>query len=178
MNITIFGWKREILSQYLNDCESISYNLAKDGNNIYTGGGGGFMRAANKGTFKYNPKQSNAISVKTIYGQEGLTNTYYYKDNFELEDTMKERKVKLFSNKDLYIYFPGGIGTLDEFMDLMNLFKTKEYKSKPVILYGKKYWSTLIEWFNINNMNFPHNFINGIVDTENEFYDIYNNLKK
>ena len=177
MNITIFGWKREKLTKLLNECELISYNLSKEGNNIYTGGGGGFMKAGNKGAFKYNPNQSNAISVKTIYGKEGKENNYYYNDKFELENTMKERKFKLFNNKDLYIYFPGGIGTLDEFMDLMNLFKTKEVNSKPVILYGRKYWSSLVDWFDLNNMNFPHEYITSIVDNTQEFFSVYNNLK-
>ena len=178
MNITIFGWKRENLTKYLKDCEEISQILAKQNNNIFTGGGGGFMLAANKGCYKFNKDLSKAISVKSIYGKEGQINKYYNNDNLIITNEMKERKYKLIIDKDLFIFFPGGVGTIDEFTDLITLYKTGELDRKPIILYGKFYWNSLKNWFYSNNIDFPNKYICGIVDDVSEFFIIYNNIFK
>ena len=47
MKAVILGWKRVHLKKYLDDCEKICSQLTKDGYDIYTGGGTGFMEYAN-----------------------------------------------------------------------------------------------------------------------------------
>ena len=72
-------------------------------------------------------------------------------------------------NKDVLLYFPGGIGTLDEFMDFVNLQKTNFLtKRTPIILVGTKYWGSLKQWFEINNVDFPENHITLISEDYNE----------
>ena len=68
------------------------------------------------------------------------------------------------------------MGTLDEFTELMNLFKTSSIESKPVILYGYKYWTSLKSWFEFNNIVFPDMYIDGIVNTVSEFNTLYSKL--
>jgi predicted Rossmann-fold nucleotide-binding protein len=35
---------------------------------------------------------------------------------------------------------------MDEFFEALTLMQTKKIKPFPIILYGKKYWSGLIDW--------------------------------
>ena len=81
MKAVILGWKREYLTKYLDDCEKICYNLAKKNYTIVTGGGDGFMMAANKGAFECNKTKSIGISVESIVNIERNKNHYYLNDN-------------------------------------------------------------------------------------------------
>jgi predicted Rossmann-fold nucleotide-binding protein len=42
--------------------------------------------------------------------------------------------------------FPGGFGTLDEFIELLTLIQTGKMKPIPVLLFGKEYWSRVINF--------------------------------
>ena len=65
---------------------------------------------------------------------------------------------------DINIFFPGGMGTLDEFTDLLNLYKTKSIVSKPIICVGEKYYNTLMDWFSLNKIVFPKHLISLVTD--------------
>jgi predicted Rossmann-fold nucleotide-binding protein len=42
--------------------------------------------------------------------------------------------------------FPGGFGTLDEFMELLTLIQTGKMRAIPVLLYGREFWSRVINF--------------------------------
>jgi hypothetical protein len=42
------------------------------------------------------------------------------------------------------VAFPGGFGTLDELFEVITLVQTKKSAPVPIILFGKDYWSRLI----------------------------------
>ena len=176
MKAVILGWRRNFLEKELEDCYKISSILAKDGYNIYTGAGDGFMKMGNKGAFEIDPSKSHGISVESIYHKEnqGNANKYYKKENLYIAKNFAERKELLFKDANLIIFFPGGTGTLDEFTDLLNLFKTKELKEIPIILYGYKYWNSLISWYQFNNIKFPTKYIEKVIDSVEEFNKFYN----
>jgi uncharacterized protein (TIGR00730 family) len=48
---------------------------------------------------------------------------------------------------EVYIYFPGGYGTLDEFLELLTLVQTKKIARIPILLYGKDFWTPLVSFF-------------------------------
>jgi uncharacterized protein (TIGR00730 family) len=41
---------------------------------------------------------------------------------------------------------PGGFGTLDELTEALTLMQTGKTSRLPIILYGSKFWSGLLDW--------------------------------
>ena len=70
--------------------------------------------------------------------QEGLTELH-------ITDNMHERKKMMFDRSDAFIVLPGGLGTLDETMEMMTWAQLSLHK-KPIILINyKDFWSPLVE---------------------------------
>jgi predicted Rossmann-fold nucleotide-binding protein len=45
------------------------------------------------------------------------------------------------------VIFPGGFGTLDEFMEILTLVQTQKIKKRmPIVLFGKEYWSQILHF--------------------------------
>ncbi len=45
-----------------------------------------------------------------------------------------------------FVIFPGGFGTLDELFEALTLVQTHKIHRFPIILFGKIYWSGLLDW--------------------------------
>jgi hypothetical protein len=56
------------------------------------------------------------------------------------------RKVMFVKYAFAYIIMPGGFGTLDELFEAVTLIQTHRIKPLPVILFGTRFWSGLIDW--------------------------------
>jgi predicted Rossmann-fold nucleotide-binding protein len=42
------------------------------------------------------------------------------------------------------VVFPGGFGTMDELFELLTLVQTTNNKTMPIILYGRAFWSEVL----------------------------------
>jgi len=169
----ILGWKRDKRADLFPMCYEISEILAINGFNVYTGGGNGFMKEGNKGAYKYGC----SYGVLVNFLNEGFNG---YTNNDIMTSSFSVRKEILMKNKDLVIFFPGGMGTLDEFTELLNWIKTGEIKKPKIVLIGCDYWYSLIDWFNNNNIKFPKECIDLITQDINEFKKFFtkNFIKK
>lgn len=143
---TIFGSARFTPdNQYYQDAKVLSARLVEEGFTIITGGGGGVMEAANIGAYEANGR---SVGLNIVLPEEQQLNPYVT-DNATF-DFFFSRKVMLAYASEVYIFFPGGFGTLDEFFEIITLIQTHKIEPIPVVLYGKSYWEPLLDWINVS----------------------------
>src|SRR5216684_1118301 len=109
---------------------------------VTTGGGPGIMEAANRGAQEAGSK---TIGLNIRLPFEQYPNPYITPSlNFEFHYFFMRKFWFAYLAKALVI-FPGGFGTLDELFEILTLAQTQKLAKKIiVIVYGKEYWSRVL----------------------------------
>lgn len=115
--------------------------IARAGMATITGGGPGIMEAANRGA-----AEAGGVSVGLgieLPHEQGINEWVNLGMTFRYFFVRKTMFVKYASGA---IVFPGGFGTLDEAFELLTLVQTHKVARMPVVLFGRDYWSGLVDW--------------------------------
>ncbi len=140
--VTIFGSARVAPTDPMYDnAVRLARMLAEEGFAIITGGGPGIMEAANKGA-----KEGGGASVGCNIELPFEQGTNAYVDiaiNFHY---FFVRKTMFMKYSEAFVIFPGGFGTMDELFESLTLIQTGKVSNFPLVLFGKQYWSGLVDW--------------------------------
>lgn len=140
--VTVFG--SAVLpksSHWYKEAEQFGKLVAKGGFTMITGGGPGIMEAANKGAFEAG---GESLGLNIELPLEQRANPYITRGKgFHYFFT---RKVMLSASAQAYIFFPGGLGTIDELMEMAVLIQTGKAQRVPIVLVGRAFWTPFLAW--------------------------------
>lgn len=138
------------LSKYYDEARKFAHIITEKSmesygreNVIVTGGGPGVMEAGNRGAADAG---GASIALNIVLPFEQAPNVYCTPElcfNFHYFAT---RKIHFLMRAKAVTAFPGGYGTLDELFETLTLIQTERMKRMPVILFGEKFWRSIINW--------------------------------
>lgn len=142
MNICVYGASSNIIDKvYIEATEELGEKLAKRGHGLVFGAGAeGVMGASARGAEKENGK---IIGIAPgFFDVDGMI----FENCTELirPDTMRERKKMLEEMSDAFIMAPGGIGTFDEFFEIITLKQLSRHTKAIAIFNVNNYFDDLL----------------------------------
>jgi uncharacterized protein (TIGR00730 family) len=140
--VSVFGGARiKPGSEEYRKAEEVGRLLSGHGFSVLTGGGPGAMEAANRGA-QGERGRSVGLNIKLPFEQEPNSHL----DTLIHFDYFFARKVMFVKYACAFVGLPGGYGTLDEMFECLTLRQTRKIKNFPVILFGRDFWSGLVDW--------------------------------
>ncbi len=175
MRICVYGAASPTIDpEYIRLTEIMGEEMAKRGHSLVFGGGAnGLMGAAARGV----KKGGGAILgvIPKFFDEENIEAIYDECDELLMPENMRERKQLMEDNADAFIITPGGIGTYEEFFEILTLKQLCRH-NKPIAIYNiMGYYDGLNE---VMNQAMQKNFIREncsslfrITDNLNELLD-------
>ncbi|HET8695029.1 MAG: TIGR00730 family Rossman fold protein [Burkholderiales bacterium] len=122
---------------------------------VVTGGGPGIMEAGNRGAFEVGGK---SLGLNIVLPHEQEPNPYITPKLCFQFHYFALRKMHFLMRSVALVCFPGGFGTLDELFEALTLMQTGKCRQRPVLLFGKDFWTKLI--------NFDHLVETGMISPQ------------
>jgi len=116
---------------YIRDAHAIGESFARAGLKlIYGGGGVGLMGATARGAHAAGGGVLGIIPIKALVncGTGDDVETV-------IVDNMHERKMMMFERSDAFVVLPGGIGTLEEIVELLS-WRRLDLHQKPIVFHN------------------------------------------
>ncbi len=110
---------------------------------VVTGGGPGIMEAGNRGAFDVGGK---SIGLNIVLPHEQAPNPYITPELCFQFHYFALRKMHFLMRSIALVCFPGGFGTLDELFETMTLVQTGKSRKRPILLFGRDFWTRLIDF--------------------------------
>lgn len=143
MNICLYGASSNAIAKsYINPTEELGAKIAERGHTlIYGGGGAGLMGAAARGVYSRGGRIIGV--VPSFLNVDGIL--FDNCNEMIFTETMRERKQLMEEKSDAFVMVPGGLGTFDEFFEILTLKQLGRH-SKPVAVFNiNGYFDSLIE---------------------------------
>ena len=122
---------------------------------VCSGGGPSIMEAANRGAADAG---ADTIGMNIVLPHEQAPNVYVTPALAFQFHYFALRKMHFLLRARAVAVFPGGYGTLDEFMELLTLVQTGKMKPVPILLFGCDFWNRVV--------NFEAMAEEGVIDRE------------
>lgn len=139
--VTFYGSARfNENNPYYQKAVRVAKRVAEEGIDIVTGGGPGVMEAANRGASEAKGDDvGHSLGLNIQLPTEQTLNSYT--EEHEEFHYFFVRKVALAFSAEAYVFFPGGFGTLDEFLEILTLVQTEKIVKVPIVLVGSDFWN-------------------------------------
>lgn len=152
MNICVFGAaSNDIDKNYLTEVEKTCAKLARRGHNlVYGGGANGVMGAAARG---FSADGGSVTGVVPEFFKESLSEAINTScTRLIYTETMQQRKKTMEDMADAFLIAPGGIGTFDEFFEVLTLKQLGRHE-KPIAVYSINHYYSPLEAMLENAIN-------------------------
>ncbi|HEY0648754.1 TIGR00730 family Rossman fold protein [Phenylobacterium sp.] len=109
---------------------------------VYGGGGVGLMGAVARAAHEAGGEVLGIIPTFLVGAERALETVEHI-----IVDNMHERKMLMFQRSDSFVILPGGIGTLEEVVELLS-WRRLDLHAKPVVFYNPRgFWEPLFTLF-------------------------------
>ncbi len=148
MQICVYGAASpSIAPVYTAQGEALGRAMVHRGHSLVFGGGAlGLMGAVARGV---RAEGGHIIGVVPRFFEHDAAETLYTDcDEYIGTDTMRERKHIMEDKADAFIITPGGIGTFEEFLEILTLRQLCRHE-KPIAVFNVEgYYDTLLRFLN------------------------------
>ncbi|MBX3679553.1 LOG family protein [Cognatazoarcus halotolerans] len=137
------------MSHYYDEARKLGEIVARDADALgepvvlVTGGGPGIMEAGNRGAFEAGGR---SMGMNIVLPFEQAPNPYITPELCFQFHYFAIRKMHFLMRAVALVSFPGGFGTLDELFEALTLTQTSKIRRRPILLFGKEFWSRLIDF--------------------------------
>ena len=141
MKICVYGASSNAIDKdYILAGEALGEEMAKRGHSlVYGGGANGLMGAVARGCTKGG---GEIIGVApSFFEVDGVL--YEKCTEFVYTETMRERKQIMEDRADAFIMTPGGVGTFEEFFEIMTLKQLARHNKAIAVLNTKGYFDPI-----------------------------------
>ncbi len=134
MDICVFGAaSNEINPEYMKKAQELGEVIAKRGHTLVFGAGNnGMMGASARGVKSAGGKITGVIPE--FFREESIEQIFPQCDDLIYTETMAQRKAKMEDLAEAFIIVPGGIGTFEEFFEVLTLKQLGRH-TKPIVIY-------------------------------------------
>jgi len=133
MNICIFGASsNKIDKKYIEEVEELGRLMGERGHGLVFGGGAnGLMGAAARGVYEKGGYIKGI--APSFFNVDGIL--FDKCTEFVYTETMRQRKQLMEESSDAFIITPGGIGTFEEYLEILTLKQLGRH-NKPIAVFN------------------------------------------
>lgn len=145
MRICVYGAaSSEIEKNFIKTGEELGRKMAEHGHSLVFGGGrNGMMGAVARGV---SEKGGKILGISPKFFEENNSEISFLNcTEFIHTETMRERKRLLDENAEAFIISPGGIGTFDEFFEILTLKQLGRHNKAIVIFNIDGYFDNMLK---------------------------------
>jgi uncharacterized protein (TIGR00730 family) len=129
---------------YLKAGRALGRGIAESGLRlIYGGGTKGIMGAVSDGAISAGGKVTGIIP-RFLLNKEATETALDRLDDLIITENMHERKHTMFEKSDAFVALPGGIGTLEEIVEIMTWAQLGRHRKPIVFANVRRFWDPML----------------------------------